>query len=103
MGKHTGSIRTDKSYNDQAETQLAYEHFEFNGQRVSLSHPLDHDGYRNPDYVSVDAKSGYCVFVYHDRIQVISPEGFAGIAETFKDLIAKCRIADKLAAVNQWK
>lgn len=100
--KRHGNIQTDKSYNDRAETELAFEHFEFNGHRISLPHSLDEDGYRNHDYVSIETPSEYSIYIYPNRIEVVSPAGFTEVAETYTALVAKCRIADKLAAVNQW-
>jgi hypothetical protein len=105
--KWNGTITTDKRYNDHAETEVAFETFEFNGHTIRLPHPLrdeDDEDRRNPKYVSVDTPSGYSVYIYaDDRIEIITPEGYDGVSGSFEVLGRKCRIADKLAAVNQWK
>jgi hypothetical protein len=104
MSKYDGAINTKKFYNDAAETEVLSESFEFNGYRITLPQPLDNEeDDRDRDYISVDTKSDWNIFIYHDRIEIYHDDGWTLVKEKYEDLGAKCSIANKLAAVNRWK
>lgn len=53
MGKKHGKIITDLVYNDQAETEILIELFDFHGRRIGLDHMASDVGinmHENPDF-----------------------------------------------------